>query len=133
MFKKFILPVIVIFVAGQIFEGLFHGVLLSGLYQQTLSMWRPKADMDKLMWIYHVIGLLISIGFVFIYYKWFTEKNLMKGLYFGLVYGLMQGLGMGYGMYPMLPMPYSLAISWFLGGVVEYVILGLILGLMVKD
>ena len=39
-------------------------------------------------------------------------------------------MGMAYGTYSMVAIPYSLALQWFLYGVVEYVIGGVILALV---
>jgi uncharacterized membrane protein len=38
--------------------------------------------------------------------------------------------GMAYGSYAMINMPYSLALQWFIYGVIEYVIYGIILAVV---
>ncbi|MBM2813565.1 MAG: hypothetical protein HW421_327 [Ignavibacteria bacterium] len=133
MFKKLLLPIIIVFVCIQVLDGLFHGVILSGLYQQSAAIWRPKADMDRMMWIIYLSTFLQTIGFVYIYYKLINEKSPFRGLWFGLTFGFTVGVGMGYSTYAMLPMPYALAFSWFIGCIIIYGIAGLVLGLIMKE
>jgi hypothetical protein len=42
-------------------------------------------------------------------------------------------MGMGYGTYSVMPIPYSLALGWFWGTVVETTLAGVLLGLIVKE
>jgi len=49
------------------------------------------------------------------------------------LYGAGYGISMGYGSYSFMPIPYSLALIWFLGTVVELTIGGVLLGLIVKE
>jgi hypothetical protein len=49
------------------------------------------------------------------------------------LYGVAVGVGMGYGSYSMMPIPYSMALTWFLGTVVEAVLGGFLLGAIIKN
>ena len=40
---------------------------------------------------------------------------------------------MGYGSYVVMPIPYSMALTWFLGSLVEAVVAGLIVGFVSSD
>jgi hypothetical protein len=55
------------------------------------------------------------------------------GLKYGLLFGLGAGVSMGYGSYSVMPIPYHMAFTWFLGSVVEATVGGLILGAIVRD
>lgn len=133
MLKKFIIAVIVVFIAIEVMNILLHGVLLAGLYKQSASVWRPMEEMNRMMWIMYVATFLQTIGFVYIYYKLISNKSPFRGIWYGLTYGFAAGVGMGYVTYAMIPMPYALAVSWFLGSIVIYGISGLITGLIIKE
>ena len=40
---------------------------------------------------------------------------------------------MGYGTYSFQPIPYMMALTWFLGSLVEGILAGLIVGAIVRD
>jgi hypothetical protein len=52
---------------------------------------------------------------------------------YGLLFGVAMGIGMGYGTYAVMPIPYSMALTWFLGTVVEATVGGLLAGLIVRS
>jgi len=133
MLKKFIYASLAVFVAVTLLNMLLHSVLLSGLYEQSKAIWRPMNDMMKLMWVIHVATLISSVTFTYIYYKLIGNKSPFRGLWYGLSYGIAVGVGMGYSTYVMLPMPYSLAVSWFIGSIVTYGIAGWIAGMIIKE
>jgi hypothetical protein len=131
MLKKFLLAVIVVFVAIEAMDYVLHGLILTGLYQKSAAIWRQ--DMDKWMWLWYIVTFLQTLGFVYIYYKLINPKSTFKGVWYGLTYGFVAGVGMGYGTYAMFPMPYALAISWFFGSIVIYGISGWLTGLIIKE
>jgi hypothetical protein len=51
---------------------------------------------------------------------------------YGLVFGIGSGISMGYGSYSVMPLPYQIALVWFLGAVIEAVAAGWITGMIVK-
>ena len=51
MKKQISLATLAVFITWSVMDYLIHGVLLSSIYQQTASLWRPMADMKPvLMW-----------------------------------------------------------------------------------
>jgi hypothetical protein len=40
---------------------------------------------------------------------------------------------MGYGTYSVMPIPYSMALTWFLGAVVEAALAGLLVGKIIHE
>jgi hypothetical protein len=44
--------------------------------------------------------------------------------------GVLMSMGMAYGTYAMIAIPYSLALQWFIYGVIEYIIVGIGLALV---
>ncbi len=125
MGKKFWTGFVAVFVAMEILQFLIHGVLLSSAYQSTKDVWRP--DMESLMWIYHVLALVGAFFFTLVFSKGYEGKGVMEGVRYGLYIGIWMSVGMAYGSYAMVKIPYSLALQWFIYGVIEYVVFGVIL------
>ena len=84
------------------------------------------------LWLIPVIGLFFSFFFTFIFSKGYEGKGLLEGVRYGLYVGLMVALPMAYGSYAMMPIPYSLALQWFIYGTLEYMIAGVVLALIFK-
>lgn len=122
--KRFVLASLAVFVAAQILGFVIHGVLLQPAYQATQDIWRQ--DVESRMWIVWLSGLLTAPLFVYIFIKGYEGKGVMEGLRFGLIIGLFTSIPLAYGAYAVLPIPYSLALQWFLYGTAEVILLGVV-------
>lgn len=131
MNKRILLAIVAVFVAWSILDFVIHGVLLQPTYMETSSLWRPMEDMK--MGLMHVVTLLFGIFFVLIYGLLIANKSLATGIKYGVLFGLATGISMGYGSYSYMPIPYYLALSWFLGALVEAVVAGVIVGAIIKE
>lgn len=128
MSKKLWIGFIVVFVAMEIMMYLIHGVLMESTYQATQSLWRP--DMESLMWVYHVLAVIGAFFFTLIFSKGYEGKGVVEGLRYGLYIGIWMASGMAYGTYSMINIPYSMALQWFIYGIVEFVIYGFLLAIV---
>jgi hypothetical protein len=128
MNKKLLFGVIAVFVTIEVLDFLVHGVLLKSTYESLSTLWRP--DMTSKMWIIHLVTLIGSFFFVYIFSKGYENKGVGEGLRYGLYIGIWMSVGMAYGTYSMIAIPYSLALQWFLYGVVEYIIAGAVLAMV---
>lgn len=126
--KKIILPAIAIFLAFGVMDFFIHGKWLSSTYEETASLWRPMEEMK--MGLGYGISLLFSLILVQFYRTTVSETTLKSGMCFGFYLGLLWGLSMGFGTYTYMPIPLSLAISWFVATLVETTIVGGIMGLL---
>ncbi|MCF6252260.1 MAG: hypothetical protein L3J75_13480 [Methylococcaceae bacterium] len=131
MLKQTILAVIAVFIAWSILDFLIHGVLLKSTYQETANLWRPEDEMN--MPLMSIVTLVFSICFVIIYSYLIEPKSLSLGIKYGLILGIATGVSMGFGSYCYMPIPLSLAFSWFIGSLVEITLAGIIVGYMVKS
>jgi len=129
MNKKVWIGFIVVFVAMVVLNFIVHGLILSSTYQtvEVSKYMRPKADMDRLMWVYYIIYLIQSFFFSFIFSKGYEGKGIAEGIRYGLYMGLLLATPMAYASYATYPMPYSLAFQWFIYGIICYIILGILL------
>ena len=112
--KKILIGWVAVFVAMMVMDFVIHGVILEKAYQETSALWRP--DMQSLMWVYYVIGLVGSFFFAFIFSKGYEGKGIAEGARYGLYIGIWMSMGMAYGTYGMVAIPYSMAIQWFFYG-----------------
>ncbi len=128
MNKKLWLGFIAVLVTTEIFNFLVNGVLLMPDWQATQNLWRP--NMMSYMWVYHVLMVVGAFFFTFIFAKGYEGKGMMEGVRYGFYIGVWLSMGMAYGTYAMIAMPYGLALKWFLFGVVQYVIMGIVVALV---
>jgi hypothetical protein len=133
--KRWLLASVAVFVVMFVVEFIIHGVLLQGLYQQTASLWRPMADMQRLMWIMWVGYLVFALFFTFIYTKGYEKgkPGLGQGFRFGLYVGAMLSVLHGFGWYAILPIPLALSFYWFVAVLVESIAMGIAAGLVYRD
>ena len=126
--KKVWIGVIVVFILMLIFSYLVDSLILGSTYESLQNVWRP--DMASKMWIFYVVMLFQAFFFSFIFSKGYEGKGIAEGVRYGLYIGIWMSVGMAYGSYAMIPIPYSLALQWFIYGVIEYVIFGIALALV---
>jgi hypothetical protein len=126
------LAVLVVFVA---LEMLIHNVLLRDIYMQTASVWRPMEEMDKLMHFIFIGYLVFAPLFTLIYAKGYEKgkSGLAQGLRFGLYFGGALSVMGSFGWYPILPIPLTLAVSWFASILVTYVAAGAAAGAVYRS
>jgi hypothetical protein len=128
--KRTILAVLAVFVSWSVLDFVIHGVILGSTYAATPQLWRPMPEMKT--GLMHFTVLVVAASFVYIYARFVAEKGIKNAVLYGLVFGIGAGTGMGYGTYSFMPIPYTIALAWFLGSVVEYTVGGLVAGLIVK-
>ena len=131
MVKKTVMAIIAVFIFWSIIDFVIHGVILSEAYKATDELWRPMEEMK--MSLMRIVVFISSIIFVLIYSLFFAEKNITSGLKYGLLYGAGAGISMGYGSYAVMPMPYDMAFTWFIGVLIEAALGGLITGWIIRD
>ena len=129
--KKVILAVIAVFVAWSVLDFVIHGLILRSAYISTASLWRPMNEMKTS--VLHLAVFISAITFVLIYSSFFSRKSISTGLKYGLLFGVGTGVSMGYGSYSVMPIPYHMALTWFLGSVVEASVGGMIAGWIIKE
>lgn len=128
--KKFIITSLIVFVVYEILNYLIHSVFLMGAYQATMNLWR--ADMNSMMWIMWLGDLVKAFVFVYIFTKGIEGKGWMEGLRYGFWIGLYVSIGMGLGTYVTQPFPFSLALQWFIFGIIQLMICGIVAALVYK-
>ena len=132
--KKLLLTFIVVFILLEVMNYVIHMGILASTYQmeEVKAAFRPEAEMNSNMWIVWVTDLIWSFFFVFFFVKGYEGKGIMEGIRFGFYMGLFWSLVSAYQSYAFVPMPYSLAFRWFIFGMIEMLILGVVAALVYK-
>lgn len=115
-------------------EIVLYSTLLQDMYRQTAAVWRPGPDLARLMPLLWA-GMAVSALFFTLIYAQGYERHkagVVQGMRFGLYMGLFYFTLYGAVAYVVLPIPAVLAAWWFLGGIVEYVAAGAIVGWMYR-
>jgi hypothetical protein len=128
MNKKLLYGSIAVFVTIDVLNFLIHGVILTSAYQSLGSLWRP--DMMSKVWITHLNAAISAFFFAFVFSKGYEGKGVAEGARYGFYIGFWLSALMAYGTYMMIAIPYSLAVQWFIYGVIEYVAAGVVLALV---
>lgn len=129
--KSFALTVVLAFVALFVFDFLWHSKLLCDLYKETAHLWRPPETMQEFFPIATLNQFLTALFLCFIYVCGHEGKGITEGLRFGAIIGLLMGV-MQMGLYPYMPIPLVLALLWFLGGLLEGLVIGIVCSLVYK-
>ena len=128
--KRFIGASIAVFFAFQIVDSIIHIFILSPVYDTLKDLWRP--DMMDKMWIMYSTSLVFSFLFVYIFTKGYEGKGIAEGIRYGLLIGLLMNVVGIFNQYVVYPIPFSLAIQWFIFGMIEFVIIGIVTSLIYK-
>lgn len=131
MVKRTIWAVVAVFIAWSVLDFVLHGLLLRSTYEATASLWRPMDQMN--MPLMYFVTLVFTTCFVLIYGLLIGQKSLALGIRFGALFGLATGISMGFGSYVYMPIPLTLAVSWFLGSWIEAITAGVIVGAIMKS
>ncbi len=131
MNKKTWLGFIVVFLVMEILMFLVDGLILASAFQRIQGIFRP--DMNSKMWMFHVITIVNAFFFTFIFSKGYEKKGAMEGIRYGFYIGVWMSVGMSLGTDAMIKLGRSLTIQWFVYGVIEYVIAGIVLALVFKE
>jgi hypothetical protein len=131
MAKRIIWAVVAVFIAWSILDFILHGLLLRSTYEATANLWRPMDQMN--MPLMYFVTLVFTVCFVLIYGLLVGQKSLASGIRFGALFGLATGISMGFGSYSYMPIPLTLAWSWFVGSWIEAITAGAIVGAIMKS
>jgi hypothetical protein len=130
--KKFGIAFIAVYIVNRILSFLIHAVWLGETYGSLSHLWRPDADLVAKQWIMFVTAAFYCFFFVYIYIRGCENKGLIEGIRFGAIIGLFFGVPMSYDWYVILAIPYSLALKWFLSGMLTSIIMGVVVATLYK-
>jgi hypothetical protein len=130
--KRFWLTFLAVFVLYMILDMILHLGLLGGIYDDLAHLWRPDAEMQKLYPLMWLGTLVFTFMFVFLFAKGYEGRGLGEGARFGFYIGLLLGVPMALGSYAMYPLPFTLAMYWLIGGLVEMILAGILASMIYR-
>ena len=130
MAKRVFLAVVAVFICWVVVDFVVHGIVLPASYTATAALWRPMAEMK--LGLTYLVTFLSCLVFVLIYALFFGKKGPGPGLAYGALFGFGAGVSMGYGSFAAMPIPYTMALAWFLGTLVKGIIGGAVVGVVVR-
>ena len=128
--KKFAISFVAVYVVYQFLNYLIHGVWLSATYAMLADTWRP--DIDSKLWILFITSAVWCLFFCYIYVRGCEGKGIVEGVRYGVIMGLFFGIPHFYDQYALYPVPYMLALKWFLSWMVVTIICGIVVALIYK-
>jgi hypothetical protein len=123
-FNKFFLSVLVIFIFALLWNGFVHMVLLRESDSILNTIGRSESDRSLLLSL--IVTMMLALLFVWSYIRFAKQGNIRDGLMHGLFFGILAGVLVDLNQYILYPIPASLAISWFIFGLMEFCIYGII-------
>ena len=129
--KRFIVAFLAAYIFIFFWGWLLNGVLLKDVYAQTPNLWRSQSEMMSLFhWI--IVGqALVVFAFVMIYASGFAGGGVIAGIRLGLLLEI-AAIGMRMGIYAVQPFPGKLIVYGSVGGLIEMIIVGAIVGAIYK-
>ena len=128
--KRYLGASIAVFICFQILEFIIHGPLLGKVYMSMEGVWRP--DMMSKMWIIYTTSFILSFLFVYIFTKGYEGKGIGEGFRYGLLIGLLMNVVGMFNQYAVYPIPFVLALQWFIYGMIEFSICGIVAAMIYK-
>lgn len=126
--RKLLLGWLAVFITISACDYVIHNLILGSTYEQIKDVFRP--DMMDKMWVISLVTAIQSLFFVLIFSKGYRGTGIMEGVRYGLYAGMLLATGMAYGSYATYAIPYPLAMQWFLYGLAEFVLAGVVVALV---
>lgn len=123
---------IVVVVVMQAYGILVHVVGLSDMYASLASAFRPKEEMDSMMWMMVVGGAVSLLLFCYIFTLGHEGKGVMEGVRYGALIGLLISIPGSVDHYVLYPLTGELAVIWFVTGIIGFVIAGAVFAAIYK-
>lgn len=132
--KRLIFAVIAVLIVLEATNYLINGLILASTYSQEsiAKIFRPMEEMNKLMWRIWIADVVWSFFFVFIFVKGYQNKGIMEGVRYGIYIGLFMNFMAVVAQNVIYPLPYTLALQWFIYGLIQCIIFGVIAALVYK-
>jgi hypothetical protein len=129
--KRLLFAIIAGWVVVFATDFLIHDLWLGPLYQATKALWRPDTEMHThICWMF-LAQFLIVATFVLVWAKGFAGRSVGAAISFGLLMGVFQQTW-AIILFVVMPLPAELAVKWFLAGLVQAVLLGVVTSFVYK-
>ncbi|MDQ6623479.1 MAG: hypothetical protein M3Y86_08345 [Verrucomicrobiota bacterium] len=113
-------------------DFLIHAVWLAPDYKVTAALWRSESEMQRRFILLLAGQFLCALSFLYIWARtgW-RRRTLLNGCAYGFWLGLFQQVGTIV-TYVVVPMPWQLALKWFLAGLLQAILFGALASIIYK-
>ena len=129
--KRFVIAFIAAFIFIFFWGWLYNGVLLKDVLAQAQSLFRPREEM---MGLFHWIAIGeagLALSFVMIYASGFAGGGVAAGVRLGIMLEIL-AVSARCMIYATQPFPAKLLVLVSIGGFVEMIVTGVIVGAIYK-
>ncbi|MCU0292471.1 MAG: hypothetical protein MUF10_10880 [Thermoanaerobaculaceae bacterium] len=119
---RFLLASVVLFLVALAWNAFVHLVVLRAANASVAHLRRP--DLADTMWLSLLLTAGIVMLFVWGYGRFARDGSLREGLVWGLFFALLAGLLVDLNQYVLFPIPGVVALQWFAGGLLEFLLYG---------
>lgn len=122
--RRFLLASAVLLFVALVWNAFVHLVVLRAANASVQHLRRP--DLADRMWLSLVLTAGIVMLFVWGYGRFARDGSLREGLTWGLYFALLAGLLVDLNQYLLFPIPGRVALQWFAGGLLEFLLYGVL-------
>jgi hypothetical protein len=133
MGKKFWLSVLSTFIIVHLLEVFLHGVILDSFYKNNPQGLLPvELSQQRMIWI--TIGYLI-LAFLWVYFfnRFASKKDLWRGIHHGVSYMIFLHVPLSFVSYAVFNVSGYIYLFWLIGGIVEGVMAGALMGIIMRE
>jgi hypothetical protein len=129
--KRLLLAIVTAFAITYAADFVVHSLWLRPEYMAAKSLWRPPQEMRTFQhWVF-IAQIMSVMTFVLVWAVGFAGRGIATGIVFGLLMGISQHVW-AIVNYVAMPVPGTLATKWFVAGVAEAVVQGMVISLTYK-
>lgn len=129
--KRLILAIAAAFIFSFASDFLIHAIWLAPDYKATAEVWRSDPEMQSRFGWMVFAHLLGAVAFAVVWAKGAWRGGIGAGATFGLWMGLFQQVVTLF-MYVVMPLRGDIALKWFLAGLLQAILLGIIIAAIYK-
>lgn len=126
---RLLLAILAAFIVVFGTDYLIHAVWLMKDYDATKSLWRPEAEMEARFGWMLFAQFICGATFVLVWALGLFRRSVGAGAALGLLMGVFQQVW-AIVNYVVTPMPGELAAKWFLSGIAQAIVLGIVTALI---
>jgi len=130
--KTFWIGFVAVYVLTNAMGFLIHGVMLSDTYDALAAVFRPKEQMDSMMWIMLLSAAVLLFIFCYIFTQGREGTGVMEGVRYGALIGVLLALPTSVDAFVIYPITEQLAVIWFVSTVVTMMIAGALFAAIYK-
>jgi hypothetical protein len=121
---------VVVYILLTATNFLIHGMLLKSTYEMPEVAALMRTPETAKLGIHFITAAIVAFFVTLVFSKGYEGKGLAEGVRFGFYVGLLMSVPMAYDMYAEYPIPYHLALLWFIYGLLQYIVVGIALAMV---